>query len=91
MPCGRSSTPKRAWPEESYRSPDARYADERVHEIAERFVDALERGDVNAVVALLVEDATFAMPPQTEFVFEPPRRSAVYHPLCGRSASAEIT
>jgi RNA polymerase sigma-70 factor, ECF subfamily len=37
--------------------------DERVREIVEQYVDAWERGDVDAVVAMLAEDATFAMPP----------------------------
>jgi RNA polymerase sigma-70 factor, ECF subfamily len=32
------------------------------HEIVERFVDAFERGDVEAIVALLAEDAGSAMP-----------------------------
>jgi RNA polymerase sigma-70 factor (ECF subfamily) len=37
--------------------------DERLTEIVERYGDAWEQGDVDAVVALLSEDATFAMPP----------------------------
>jgi RNA polymerase sigma-70 factor (ECF subfamily) len=37
--------------------------DERAREIAHRFVEALERGDVRAIVSLLAEDATFARPP----------------------------
>ena len=32
-------------------------------EVGERFTDAFERGDVDAIRAMLAEDATFAMPP----------------------------
>ena len=39
--------------------------DERVREIVQHFVDAFERADVEAIVVLLTEDATFAMPPHT--------------------------
>jgi RNA polymerase sigma-70 factor (ECF subfamily) len=37
--------------------------DEQVRELVERFIDAFENGDVDAILALLAEDATFAMPP----------------------------
>ena len=37
--------------------------DERVREIVDRYLDAWERGDVEAIAAMLAEDATFAMPP----------------------------
>jgi RNA polymerase sigma-70 factor, ECF subfamily len=37
--------------------------DDSVRELVESFVDAWERGDVEAIVALLAEDATIAMPP----------------------------
>jgi len=37
--------------------------DERVRALVERFVEAFERGDVEAILDLLAEDATFAMPP----------------------------
>jgi RNA polymerase sigma-70 factor, ECF subfamily len=36
--------------------------DEQVRELGARFADALERGDVEAIVALLAQDATFARP-----------------------------
>ncbi len=39
--------------------------DRRLHEVIRRYVDAWERCDVDAFVALLTEDATFAMPPLT--------------------------
>jgi RNA polymerase sigma-70 factor (ECF subfamily) len=50
-------------PERSQQATLRSLGDERVREIVERYVDAWERGDVNAVVAMLAEDATFAMPP----------------------------
>ena len=37
--------------------------DRRLRELAGRYCDAIERADVNAVVGLLTEDATWAMPP----------------------------
>ena len=37
--------------------------DERVRSIVEGYIDAWERGDVEALVAMLAEDATFSMPP----------------------------
>jgi RNA polymerase sigma-70 factor, ECF subfamily len=37
--------------------------DERTREIVERYVDALERADVGAVLAMLADDATWSMPP----------------------------
>jgi RNA polymerase sigma-70 factor, ECF subfamily len=39
--------------------------DHDLRELVERYVDAWERCDVAAFTALLVEDATFAMPPLT--------------------------
>ncbi len=38
--------------------------DERLRGLVEQFVDAWERADVGAVVAMLAHDATIAMPPQ---------------------------
>ncbi len=37
--------------------------DEGVRALVERYMEAWERGDVEAIAALLAEDATFAMPP----------------------------
>ena len=37
--------------------------DDELREIADRFIDAWERADVDSVVALLAHDATLAMPP----------------------------
>ncbi|HSK15523.1 MAG TPA: sigma-70 family RNA polymerase sigma factor [Gaiellaceae bacterium] len=41
--------------------------DARVEEIVGGFVDAFERGDVEAIVTLLTEDAAFAMPPYPDW------------------------
>ena len=37
--------------------------DDGVREVVERYVDALDRGDVEALVAMLTEDASWSMPP----------------------------
>jgi RNA polymerase sigma-70 factor (ECF subfamily) len=37
--------------------------DERIRAIVEGYLDAWERGDVDALAAMLAEDATFQMPP----------------------------
>lgn len=41
--------------------------DQRVRAIVERYLDAWERGDVDAIAATLAEDATFAMPPYSSW------------------------
>jgi RNA polymerase sigma-70 factor, ECF subfamily len=41
--------------------------DEEIRALVERYVDAWDRGDVDAVVAMLAEDATFSMPPNAEW------------------------
>ena len=41
--------------------------DEGVRALVERFIDAFERADVDAIVALLTEDAEFAMPPYPDW------------------------
>jgi RNA polymerase sigma-70 factor, ECF subfamily len=50
-------------PEQSQQATMRSLGDDRVREIVEQFVEAMERGDVDAIVALLAEDATFEMPP----------------------------
>jgi RNA polymerase sigma-70 factor, ECF subfamily len=37
--------------------------DDGIREVVERYIDAWERGDVDAILAMLAEDATFSMPP----------------------------
>jgi RNA polymerase sigma-70 factor (ECF subfamily) len=50
-------------PEQSQQATMRSIGDERVRQIVQRFVDAFESGEVDAIVAVLAEDATFAMPP----------------------------
>jgi RNA polymerase sigma-70 factor, ECF subfamily len=50
-------------PEHSQQATLRALGDASVREIVERYLDAWERGDVAALAALLVADATFAMPP----------------------------
>jgi RNA polymerase sigma-70 factor (ECF subfamily) len=50
-------------PEQSQQATLRSLGDERVRELVENYVNAWERGDVEEVVSMLAEDATFAMPP----------------------------
>ena len=50
-------------PEQSQQENLRKLGDERLSEIVEGYVDAWQRGDVEAVVGMLTEDAAFAMPP----------------------------
>jgi SnoaL-like domain/Sigma-70, region 4 len=46
-------------------------ASPRERELAGRFADAFQSGDVDGVVALLTDDASFTMPPETLVVLGP--------------------
>jgi RNA polymerase sigma-70 factor (ECF subfamily) len=50
-------------PEQSQQATLRSLGDDALREIVDRYVDAWERRDVDAVVAMLAEDATMAMPP----------------------------
>jgi RNA polymerase sigma-70 factor (ECF subfamily) len=50
-------------PEQSQQATLRAIGDEGVREVVESYVDAWDRGDIDAVVAMLTEDASFAMPP----------------------------
>jgi RNA polymerase sigma-70 factor, ECF subfamily len=50
-------------PEHSQQETLRTLGDEKTQEIVERYMEALESGDVDRVVALLTEDATWSMPP----------------------------
>ena len=57
--------------------------DERLREVVERYVTAWEAGDVAGIVALLTDDATFAMPPRPSWYRGPAAigRFLAAHPL----------
>jgi RNA polymerase sigma-70 factor (ECF subfamily) len=50
-------------PEQSQQATLRALGDDGLREVVDNYVNAWERGDVEAVVAMLAEDATFAMPP----------------------------
>jgi RNA polymerase sigma-70 factor (ECF subfamily) len=50
-------------PEQSQQETMRELGDDRVRELVDGYVDAWQRGDVDAVVSMLTEDASFSMPP----------------------------
>jgi RNA polymerase sigma-70 factor (ECF subfamily) len=50
-------------PEQSQQATLRELGDEGLRQVVGSYVEAWERGDVDAVVGMLTEDATFAMPP----------------------------
>jgi RNA polymerase sigma-70 factor, ECF subfamily len=50
-------------PERSQQATLRELGDDEVRGMVERYADALERGDLDAMVAMLAEDASFSMPP----------------------------
>jgi RNA polymerase sigma-70 factor (ECF subfamily) len=50
-------------PEQSQQATVRSLGDEKLRELVERYVDAWERNDVDAVVSMLAEDAAITMPP----------------------------
>lgn len=52
-------------PEQSQQTTLRQLGDDRVKEIIDGYVEAWQRGDVDAVVAMLTEDACFSMPPMS--------------------------
>jgi RNA polymerase sigma-70 factor (ECF subfamily) len=54
-------------PERSQQATLRALGDEQVAELVERYVDAWDRGDVDAVVEMLAADAAFSMPPNVEW------------------------
>jgi RNA polymerase sigma-70 factor, ECF subfamily len=54
-------------PERSQQATLRSLGDVRVRDLVERFIDAFETGDVDAILAMLAEDATFAMPPYPDW------------------------
>jgi RNA polymerase sigma-70 factor (ECF subfamily) len=54
-------------PEQSQQATLRSLGDKRIRELVEGYVDAWRRGDVEALRALLAEDAVFSMPPWTSW------------------------
>jgi RNA polymerase sigma-70 factor (ECF subfamily) len=54
-------------PERSQQETLQALGDDEVRALVERYTEALERGDVERIVALLSEDATWSMPPLPEY------------------------
>jgi RNA polymerase sigma-70 factor (ECF subfamily) len=52
-------------PEQSQQATLRALGDEGVREVVEAYMDAMQRGDVDAVVAMLTEEATWSMPPMS--------------------------
>jgi RNA polymerase sigma-70 factor (ECF subfamily) len=50
-------------PERSQQATLRTLGDDDIRELVERYVDAWDRGDVDAVVSMLADDASFSMPP----------------------------
>jgi RNA polymerase sigma-70 factor, ECF subfamily len=53
-------------PEPSQQTTLRQLGDERARDVVERYMDALDRGDLDAIVAMLADDATWSMPPAPE-------------------------
>jgi RNA polymerase sigma-70 factor, ECF subfamily len=62
----RTATEERV-PDQSQQATLRALGDRRLREIVERFADAFERGEVDAILAMLSDDATFAMPPYPQW------------------------
>jgi RNA polymerase sigma-70 factor (ECF subfamily) len=64
-------------PEQSQQATLRALGDERLSELVESYMDAMQRGDVDAVVSMLAEDAAWSMPPLASwFARTGSRRSA---------------
>ncbi len=50
-------------PEQSQQTTLRELGDERLRAVVESYMDAMQRGDVDAVIAMLAEDAEWSMPP----------------------------
>jgi RNA polymerase sigma-70 factor (ECF subfamily) len=50
-------------PERSQQATLRRLSDDGIRQLVERYIDAWERSDVDAILSMLADDATFTMPP----------------------------
>jgi RNA polymerase sigma-70 factor, ECF subfamily len=58
---------KERLPEQSQQATLRALGDRALQELVDRFADAFERGEIEAILSMLAEDATFAMPPHPEW------------------------
>jgi RNA polymerase sigma-70 factor, ECF subfamily len=58
---------KKRLPDQSQQNTLRSLGDRRLRVTAGRFADAFERGEIDTILAMLAEDATFAMPPYPEW------------------------
>jgi RNA polymerase sigma-70 factor, ECF subfamily len=61
------ATIEKKLPEQSQQETLKALGDEKLREIVEQYADAWERNDVDTVVGLLAEDASFTMPPMSRW------------------------
>jgi RNA polymerase sigma-70 factor, ECF subfamily len=54
-------------PEQSQQATLRSLGDERIRDVVENYMEALEQGDVGAMLAMLTEDATWSMPPMARW------------------------
>lgn len=54
-------------PEQTQQATLRALGDARLRAVVEGFADAFERGDIDAILAMLADDATFSMPPYPEW------------------------
>ena len=57
------ATVRGALPDRSQQQTLRALGDQRIRAIVEKYMDAMERGDADALVGMLTEDATWSMPP----------------------------
>ena len=74
-------------PEQSQQATLRALGDDALRDVVDGYVDAWERGDVDAVVAMLAEDATIAMPPMPTWYRG---RDAVAAFLSGLAARGQV-
>ena len=72
-------------PEQSQQETLRALGDERLREVVENYMDAMGRGDVESVVAMLAEDAAWSMPPMATWYHghEALRQFLIDGPLSG--------
>ena len=75
-------------PEQSQQATLRALGDERLRGIVATYVEAWERNDVDAILAMLTQDAAFAMPPRADLVPGPGGGGGVPPPRAVRARAA---